>query len=165
MSGSLQQTPRTGSLPVMLSLRGNLSNLKESATWNRLEEGRGDEHQPAWDSSNWWALYGQCPVTVRQEGTLPRDYFGNQRQGFGSPVMDRGPREQREKSGIHTSKEHRKEQLEGRMESWDGCVRTNSIHGSRKEPPTFAFKHFRCFCPSEASIVHFRPPPNSALFI
>ena len=42
-------------LAVMLSLRGILSNLKEFATWNNLEEERGreDEYQVASDTSNW----------------------------------------------------------------------------------------------------------------
>ena len=34
----------------------------------------------------------------------PHDYFSNQRQSIVLPITDKGPREQREKSRIHTSK-------------------------------------------------------------
>ena len=140
----------------MLSLRGILSNLKEFATWNNLEEERGreDEYQAASDTSNWWTLWAIFSGPAK-ESILPHSYFSDQRQSFMLSLTDKGPGEQREKFGIYTYKKHRKEQPEVRMESWDGWVRTNSTHGSWQEPHIFVFRHCRYFCSSEASIVHF----------
>lgn len=42
------------------------------------------------------------------------------RQSTLLPIVDKGPREQREKSEIQVSKEHRKEQPKVRVGSWDG---------------------------------------------